>query len=247
MYLINKLVEYDPENKNLVNYITGRSIQLQLPANLCFLYLITHPGEIISQNQLMVVGWGERNDVTTPNTFYQAILTLRNALAEVGLPRDTVKTISRRGLMLSEATEVELFVPTAEPVIANKDVVVANGAARQRPAWLIITTATLLLIALINGGILYKKHQNMPFSHYIPLSTGSTTQACQLFYAPNEHIQDHYLRLLNNNPGLCAENRYVFLIGYSKTERIAAFVCNNDARHDATALCTTHYFWAHEQ
>ncbi|WP_262802888.1 winged helix-turn-helix domain-containing protein, partial [Enterobacter quasiroggenkampii] len=102
-----------------------------------FLYLITHPGEIISQNQLMVVGWGERNDVTTPNTFYQAILTLRNALAEVGLPRDTVKTISRRGLMLSEATEVELFVPTAEPVIANKDVVVANGAARQRPAWLI--------------------------------------------------------------------------------------------------------------
>jgi DNA-binding winged helix-turn-helix (wHTH) protein len=50
---------------------------------------------------------GERNDVTTPNTFYQAILTLRNALAEVGLPRDTVKTISRRGLMLSEATEVE--------------------------------------------------------------------------------------------------------------------------------------------
>lgn len=94
---------------------------------------------------------GERNDVTTPNTFYQAILTLRNALAEVGLPRDTVKTISRRGLMLSEATEVELFVPTAEPVIANKDAVVANGAARQRPAWLIITTATLLLIALING------------------------------------------------------------------------------------------------
>jgi DNA-binding winged helix-turn-helix (wHTH) protein len=156
LYLINKLVEYDPENKNLVNHITGRSIQLQLPANLCFLYLITHPGEIISQNKLMVVGWGERNDVTTPNTFYQAILTLRNALAEVGLPRDTVKTISRRGLMLSEATEVEVFTPTAEPVIANKDVVVANGAARQRPAWLIITTATLLLIALINGGILYK-------------------------------------------------------------------------------------------
>ena len=115
------------------------------------------------------------------------------------------------------------------------------------PVWLIITTTTLLLIALINGVILYKHHQNMPFSHFIPLSTGSTTNACQLFYAPNEHIQDHYLRLLKNNPDLCAEKRYVFLIGYSKTERIAAFVCNNDARRDAAALCTTHYFWAHEQ
>jgi len=247
LYLINKLVEYDPENKTLANHITGRSIQLQLPANLCFLYLVTHPGEIISQNQLMVVGWGERNDVTTPNTFYQAILTLRNALAEVGLPRDTVKTISRRGLMLSEATQVEVFSPTAELTIVNKDVAIAESTARQKPAWLIITTATLLLIALINGVILYKNHQNMPFSHFIPLSTGSTTSACQLFYAPNEHIQDHYLTLLKNNPGLCAEKRYVFLIGYSKTERIAAFICNNDARRDSAALCTTHYFWAHEQ
>lgn len=247
MYLINKLVEYDPENKTLVNHITGRSIQLQLPANLCFLYLVTHPGEIISQNQLMVVGWGERNDVTTPNTFYQAILTLRNALAEMGLPRDTVKTISRRGLMLSEAAQVEVFSPTAELTIVNKDVAIAESTARQGPAWLIITTVTLLLIALINGVILYKHHQNMPFSHFIPLSTGSTNNACQLFYAPNEPIQDHYLTLLKNNPGLCAEKQYVFLIGYSKTERIAAFVCNNDARRDSAALCTTHYFWAHEQ
>ncbi|MCK6879581.1 winged helix-turn-helix domain-containing protein [Enterobacter bugandensis] len=247
MYLINKLVEYDPENKTLANHITGRTIHLQLPANLCFLYLVTHPGEIISQNQLMVVGWGERNDVTTPNTFYQAILTLRNALAEVGLPRDTVKTISRRGLTLSEATQVEVFTPTAEPVIASEDVAIAEGTAMKKPAWLIIATATLFLIALINGVILYKHHQNMPFSHYIPLSMGSTTNACQLFYAPNEHMQDHYLRLLKNYPSLCAGDRYVFLIGYSKTERIAAFVCNNDARHDAAALCTTHYFWAHEQ
>jgi DNA-binding winged helix-turn-helix (wHTH) protein len=45
--------------------------------------------------------------VTTTNTFYQAILTLRNALADVGLPRDTVKTISRRGLALNENTQVE--------------------------------------------------------------------------------------------------------------------------------------------
>ena len=195
----------------------------------------------------MVVGWGERNDVTTPNTFYQAILTLRNALAEVGLPRDTVKTISRRGLTLSEATQVEVFTPTSESVMVNKEAEIADGTAMQMPVWLIITTAVLLLIALMNGVILYKHHQNMPFSHYMPLSTGSTNNACQLFYAPNEPVQDHYLRLLKNHPGLCAEKRYVFLIGYSKTERIAAFVCNNEARRDAAALCTTHYFWAHEQ
>ncbi|WP_333854666.1 winged helix-turn-helix domain-containing protein [Leclercia sp.] len=247
MYLINKLVEYDSENKTLVNHITGRTVQLQLPANLCFLYLVTHPGEIISQNQLMVVGWGERNDVTTPNTFYQAILTLRNALAEVGLPRDTVKTISRRGLMLSETTQVEIFIPSSEPVIVHKDTAIVDGITTQRPTWLIITTVALLLIVLINGAVLYKHRLTMPFNNYIPLSTSTRIGTCQLFYAPNEHMQDHYLRLLNNYPGLCAEKRYVFLTGYSKTERIAAFVCNNDARRDTAAFCTTHYFWAHEQ
>ena len=108
----------------------------------------------------MVVGWGERNDVTTPNTFYQAILTLRNALAEVGLPRDTVKTISRRGLTLSEATQVEVFTPTAEPMMVNNEAEIADDTAMQMqmPVWLIITTAVLLLIALINGGILYKHY-----------------------------------------------------------------------------------------
>ncbi len=57
----------------------------------------------------MKVGWGDRNDVTTPNAFYQAILTLRNALEVAGLPRDVVKTISRRGLTLSTAVSVEVL------------------------------------------------------------------------------------------------------------------------------------------
>ena len=110
MYLINQLVEFNPDSKSLVNRQTGRAIQLQLPASLCFLYLITHASDIVSQNTLMTIGWGERNNVTTTNTFYQAILTLRNALADVGLPRDTVKTISRRGLRLNENTQVETIM-----------------------------------------------------------------------------------------------------------------------------------------
>lgn len=247
MYLINKLVEYDCDNKTLVNPVTGHSIQLQLPANLCFLYLVTHPGEIISQNQLMVVGWGERNDVTTPNTFYQAILTLRNALAEVGLPRDTVKTISRRGLMLSETTEVEVVIPASEPIITQKDENTVGNTLARRPIWGTIITAALVLIVLINGALLYKNRLTMPFSNYIPLASGTQIGACHPFYAPNEHMQDHYLRLLNDNPKLCTEKQYVFLTGFSKAERMAAFVCNNDARRDMAAFCTTYYFWAHGQ
>ena len=142
--------------------------------------------------------------------------------------------------MLSEATEVELFVPTAEPVIANKDAVVANGAARQRPA-ADNNDRNAFVDRAYQRGILYKSTRTCRLVTTFPFN-GQHDPGLPTFYAPNEHIQDHYVRLLNNNPGLCAEKRYVFLVGYSKTERIAAFVCNNDARRDATALCTTHYF-----
>ena len=158
MYLINQLVEFNPDNKSLVNRQTGRAIQLQIPASLCFLYLITHASDIVSQNTLIKVGWGERNNVTTTNTFYQAILTLRNALADVGLPRDTVKTISRRGLALNENTQVEAIThPQSEvyqpPVIEDyappKIIAPAPQQTTRGPWWYIIFSTGIVIATLI--------------------------------------------------------------------------------------------------
>lgn len=253
MYLINQLVEFNPDNKSLVNRQTGRAIQLQIPASLCFLYLITHASDIVSQNTLIKVGWGERNNVTTTNTFYQAILTLRNALADVGLPRDTVKTISRRGLTLNENTQIEAIThPQSEvyqpPVIEDyappKIIAPAPQQTTRGPWWYIIFSTGIVIATLIIWLEWYQTRPVMPFSKFVSVSMQvPSRQNCKIYYSPNEHDQENYFNLMQLHPYLCENNKHVFLSGYRKAERIVAFVCDKDARIDANAFCTTHYYW----
>lgn len=63
-----------------------------------------------SANSARRGGLGDKNTITSVNTLYQTVLILRNALTEVGLPRDLIKTIARRGMMMTaeiERTETE--------------------------------------------------------------------------------------------------------------------------------------------
>ena len=255
LYLINQLVEFNPDNKSLVNRQTGRSIQLQLPASLCFLYLITHASDIVSQNTLIKVGWGERNNVTTTNTLYQAILTLRNALADVGLPRDTVKTISRRGLTLNENTLVETITLSHDdvslsasiPVHDDHEVILPPAQATQLAWWNLLLTASAVIVILIIWLVWYQTRPTMPFNNFVSISMQiPSRQNCKIYYSPNEQDHEGYFSLMQLHPELCEKNKHVFLTGYRKTERVVAFVCDKDARVDARAFCTTHYYWMHE-
>jgi DNA-binding winged helix-turn-helix (wHTH) protein len=257
LYLINQLVEFNPDSKSLVNRQTGRTIQLQLPASLCFLYLITHASDIVSQNTLMIVGWGERNNVTTTNTFYQAILTLRNALAEVGLPRDTVKTISRRGLRLNESTQVEVISdpksdvslpPVIEEHAPVKVILTTPQQTTQTPWWDILFSVSIVIATLVIWLVWYQTRPVMPFSKFVSVSMQiPSRQNCKIYYSPNEYDQHGYFNLMQLHPSLCENNKHVFLSGYLKAERMVAFVCDKDARIDAHAFCTTHYYWMRGQ
>ncbi|WP_410750198.1 winged helix-turn-helix domain-containing protein [Citrobacter sp. U14242] len=255
MYLINQLVEFNPDNKSLVNRQTGRAIQLQLPASLCFLYLITHASDIVSQNTLIKVGWGERNNVTTTNTLYQAILTLRNALADVGLPRDTVKTISRRGLTLNENTQIEAITLSHDDVSLSAsipghdapEVILPPAQTTQFAWWNLLFTASAVIAILIIWLVWYQTRPAMPFNNFVSISMQiPSRQNCKIYYSPNEQDHEGYFSLMQLHPELCEKNKQVFLTGYRKAERVVAFVCDKDARVDARAFCTTHYYWMRE-
>ncbi|WP_213134351.1 winged helix-turn-helix domain-containing protein [Citrobacter sp. FP75] len=253
MYLINQLVEFNPDNKSLVNRQTGRAIQLQLPASLCFLYLITHASDIVSQNTLLKVGWGDRNNVTTTNTFYQAILTLRNALGDVGLPRDTVKTISRRGLTLNENTQVETIThsqievdlpPLIEENKAPEIIPPPPPQVSSIPGWNIFLTAGVIITTLVIWLVWYQTRPTLPFSKFVSVSMQiPSRENCKIYYSPNEHNLESYFSLMQTHPDLCVDNKHVFLSGYRKAERVVAFVCDKDARIDVNAFCSTHYYW----
>lgn len=246
MYLINQQVEFDPAHKRMTNRQTGKDVHLQLPASLCLLYLIANRNEIASQNTLLKVGWGARNEVTTPNTFYQSILTLRNALADVGLSRETVKTISRRGLILDDKTTVEKIprLKEQEKISQEKKPLPLR---KIKSRWGLYG-ASLLWAAILSMGLVdYFLQPELPFQNFIPSSLHlRLEERCDIYHAANEIFSTRSLKMLDSHPELCVAGSHVFISGHRHAERVAAFVCNKDARKDATAVCASHYYWTEE-
>lgn len=104
--LINEGVEFIPSRRELVDDCHSKKIKLQVPASLCLEKLLNNKGHIISQEELMLCGWGgKRIASVSSNAYYQSILHLRKSLAAMGLT-EIIDTVPRLGLKINESVEV---------------------------------------------------------------------------------------------------------------------------------------------
>ncbi|MDA8481174.1 winged helix-turn-helix domain-containing protein [Citrobacter sp. Awk 4] len=260
-YTINHLVYFHTRERTLSNSVTDEIVTLQNPASLILLCLIMNNGNVVSQNELIAAGWGEKNSVTSANTFYQTILILRNALEYIGLPRDLIKTIARRGLMISadiqaheiaatpaaatvvtppvEAPVVEPIVePVVEPIIvAQKRVKILSF----RFPLSVLFLSLSLLVAII-GGVMgtFFLHQKSLLSSYDLLATDKLS-SCTVLQNGNDALKNQYLRFIRKHHELCRENNYIFLSGVNSAKNIAAVICPQDVRKKTSTKCTTYY------
>lgn len=251
MYLINNMVEFNPNEKSLTNRSTGLVVHLLLPATLCLLCLITHRGEVVPQKILIKEGWGVRDGITIPNTFYQIVLTLRKALEEVGLSRNIIRTVARRGLTLIDTTIIEEIKPSEQ--FNNDDANETDSKSDKSPFSKLNSNIPFLLkalsivcfiIAVINSILLFQQRETMPFQNFALLSTPEITgKRCTIYYGPTESSIRLYIDFIKHHAEFCDKNNYIYLFGYSNAGRIVSFVCNNDARRDVTAFCLTNYYW----
>lgn len=251
LYLINGTVEFNPQTRSLKNQLTGGVVYLQQPATACFLYLIVNQGRVVAQKELVGEGWKARDVVTLPNTFYQTILTLRKALEEIGLPRDMVKTISRQGLTLSSTIVVEpipLQNMAGSESAAFKTVSIEKELSENTPMknsrWLGIGSVFFCAVTLINCIFMYQNRLKMPFQDFVALPINNKTDMnCHVYYEVTQPNTDNYTSLIKKHPNFCQDSNYLFLSGYAKMGRVAAFVCNKDVRSDTDAFCSSHFFW----
>lgn len=251
LYLINGMVEFNPQTRSLKNQLTGEVVYLQQPAATCFLYLILNQGAVITQKELVAEGWKERDVVAMPNTFYQTILTLRKALEEIGLPRNMVKTISRQGLTLSSTIVIEPLRlqntavserPSIKTVVSEN--VLCEKTATRKSRGLSTGIAFFFVVTLINCMFMYQNRLKMPFQDFVAMPMDKKTDnGCYVYYEVTQPVTDNYYELIKKHPYYCQHNNYVFLTGYSKTGRTTAFVCNKDVRSDTEAFCSSHFFW----
>ncbi len=81
-YIIGEDVVFTPSQRMIVDRLNSKEVKLHVPASCCLEILLNNQGKIVSQDQLILCGWGEkRNAGVSPNTYYQCILHLRKSLA----------------------------------------------------------------------------------------------------------------------------------------------------------------------
>lgn len=252
-YTINHLVYFHTGERTLSNSVTDEVVTLQTPASLILLCLIMNNGSVVSQKELIAAGWGEKNSVTSANTFYQTILILRNALEGMGLPRDLIKTIARRGLMIAADIQVRdiaqtspaatvLTPPVEAPVVES----VADGQTKSGkrsfhfpPSGLFLSLS--LLVAIIAGVLgVFPLRQESLLSSYAILATDKLS-SCTVFQKENDALKNHYLRFMRKHNELCREHNYIFLSGMNSAKNIAAVICPQDVRRKTSTKCTTYY------
>lgn len=150
IYQINGLWSFSPDAKLLKNIKDNRSASLHAPASNCLLALIARQGDIISQEELYNIGWGEiKGPSTSPSAYYQCFVNLRKQLKTIGYEDELVITVPKKGVKLS---------PTAE-VITIQEVPSTAAGAHQRMAssWLkknkllatVIAGLCVVLMALV--------------------------------------------------------------------------------------------------
>lgn len=249
LYTINNLVDFHPGDRTLTNKNTQKTVILQNPASFILLYLLTHCGVVIPQSQLVKIGWGEKNNITSVNTLYQTALMLRNALTEVGLPRDLIRTVARRGMMMTadiQRTEMESVDHAREEETEEEPTIPVMTAVprKQRPSRTTLMMGAILLSLLLVGvsvslGLFYPSAESL-FSSYAIIDTTSFS-SCTLLLKGKSTLNTRYAVFMTRHPDICQNHNYVYLSGMNSAKNIAAVACQLDIREHPQTKCTTWY------
>lgn len=239
LYTINNLVDFHPGDRTLTNKITKKSVILQNPASFILLHLLTHCGVVIPQSRLVEIGWGDKNNITSVNTLYQTVLTLRKALTEVGLPRDLIKTVARRGMVI--AADIQRTETEPENDWEKEIPPTARKALSAR--WTLLAGALLLSVLLVclgaSYGLFYPTAESL-FSSYTILDATSIS-SCTVFLKGKGTLNTRYAGFMDRHRDICQNHNYVYLSGMNSANNIAAVACQMDIRKHPATKCTTWY------
>lgn len=127
--VLNDVINFEPEKKNFNS--RDAHVHISAPAAYCFLLLIEKQGELVTHEELYQYAWRQFGMEATANTLYQNISVIRRGLEKCGLQEDIIRTMPRRGFILSPAVNVQhtrtrdlhaqkqiinCFVPPSEPI-----------------------------------------------------------------------------------------------------------------------------------
>ncbi|MDF7788596.1 winged helix-turn-helix domain-containing protein [Pantoea stewartii] len=102
--ILNRFIVFEPEKKRITG--KGRTVIISASASLCLELLIDNVGEVVKHQDFFEYVWRRFGTEPAPTSLYQNISGLRRALNKAGMNEDIIRTLPRKGFLLSPQTTI---------------------------------------------------------------------------------------------------------------------------------------------
>ncbi|WP_423241606.1 winged helix-turn-helix domain-containing protein [Pantoea ananatis] len=126
---LNNFLIFEPDKKRITG--RGRTAVISASASLCLELLIENAGHLVTHQQFYDYVWRRFGTEPTSASLYHNISSLRRALSKAGLHEDIIRTMPRKGFILSPQTTINKAPSLHSHSVSNKaesaDVISAGG------------------------------------------------------------------------------------------------------------------------
>lgn len=227
-YLLDRRILFSEMQSTLSDERRNLEIKLQRPASRCLALLIQHQGELVPQNDLITYAWeGERARYIAPNTFYQTMHHLRDALGKAGL-EDAIYTVPRKGSGLNPTLSAISSPASGSRSSLKRDRKFLTFRATGFLTGGVVVLSLILLIIISShySGTPLKwltiRNNNSIFSHF-PLRI---QQKCRIYVSPGS-LSDNKVDFLLQRAGIdCLEDMTIFISASVQGNRKSLISCS---------------------
>lgn len=269
-FTINKIITFEPEKKS----ISGKNstVPVSASAALCLELLIINIGELVTHEQLYDFAWRRFGMEPTSTSLYQNISNLRRALNKSGLNEGIIRTMPRRGFLLSPLTEIvrETYTPDTETL---PDLTTAGGVDRgekevflpptsevsEKPTTRRSDTKTtastekkikrmaaygigLMLIFLLILAPLYLNKAETLQNNSLFVPFMHSDR-CSIFVNRDSRLSSEEIHKFVSVLNIsCQTHRYFYITTYKNADRASVFMCQNSLLEKENAWCHSDYY-----
>lgn len=223
-FTINEHLIFTPIDRSLCNTTSGSCVYFQTPASLCLLILLINHGVLVDKETIINHSWGYKNPIAVSNnTFYQMLTHLRKTLTEAGCG-DIIKTIPRRGLLISKEISIIINNSSEDTKLITEQLTPNDTAISYRknkplfkqPNFFLLLSVILLIAGLV---LSFFDTQKTFFSDYVKI----TKAQCNVIYnskLTNEQIKD----ILSKED--CSSSKTIFISNSTNALRNSIIRCS---------------------
>lgn len=208
IYLINRIVAFNPDNGSLKNVANDREVFLS-SLNARILHQLLKAGPVcLRREELLHQAWQQYGLNPAPATLNQYISVTRRALVGIGLQERLIITVAKTGYRLNSSIHIETEKMADAPAAVATTASASSGeqlpvSIKKKPLAASMLSIALLVLLLIIAGVfcflINKRYQELHKSQGV-IYVGSIN-SCPIYFLKKlrDEDQQRYLKYLATN------------------------------------------------